>query len=264
MLSHITFGSNDLERAGAFYNEVLGLLGIVRQEARDEALGYARKRDGVPWIWIMTPSDGLPATWGNGSHLALMSESREQVDLFHAAALAKGGRDEGAPALRPHYAPDYYAAYLRDPDGNKLQAVHYGEGRIVAPGQGAISHVTLGSNDMERARAFYDGLLAVIGAERIFTLPHATAYGLPGTQKPAVLLCPAHDGRPATWGNGTHVALLAPSRAAVDAFHATALKLGSRDEGAPGPRPRYGPSYYGAYVRDLDGNKLQAACSERE
>ena len=57
---------------------------------------------------------------------------------------------------------------------------------------------------------------------------------------------------------------LGASRAAVDAFHATALKLGSRDEGAPGPRPRYGPSYYGAYVRDLDGNKLQAACTARE
>ena len=84
MLSHITFGSNDLQRAGAFYNEALSLLGIVRQESYDEALGYARKRDGAPWIWIMTPSDGLPATWGNGSHLALMSESREQVDLFHA------------------------------------------------------------------------------------------------------------------------------------------------------------------------------------
>ena len=125
MLSHVTFGSNDIARAGAFYDEVFGLLGIVRQESQADALGYARRPDGAPWIWILKPFDDLPATWGNGSHLALMAESREQVELFHAAALAKGGRDEGAPGLRADYAPDYYAAYVRDPDGNKLAFVCY-------------------------------------------------------------------------------------------------------------------------------------------
>ena len=260
MLSHVTFGSNDIQRSGAFYNEVLGLLGIVRLESYDDALGYARRRDGAPWLWILRPYDRLPATWGNGSHLALMAESREQVDLFHAAALAKGGRDEGAPSLREHYAPDYYAAYVRDPDGNKLQAVNYGEGRVMAKGQGAISHVTLGSNDLVRARGFYDSLLATLGIEQLYVEPEGAAYCLPGTQKPAFSIRRPFDGRPATWGNGTHVAFLARSRALVDGFHAKALAKGGKDEGAPGPRPHYGPTYYGAYLRDLDGNKLQAVC----
>ena len=260
MLSHVTFGSNDIQRAGAFYNEVLGLLGLVRQKSYKSALGYARRRDGAPWLWILRPYDRLPATWGNGSHLALMAESREQVDLFHAAALATGGRDEGAPGLREHYAPDYYAAYVRDPDGNKLQAVNYGEGRIMAAGQGAFSHVTVGSNDLERSLAFYDELMAVLGAERFYSEPEGTAYGLPGSQKPGFSFRRPADGRAATWGNGTHVAFLAESRAKVERFHETALRLGGAEEGAPGPRPRYGPDYFGAYVRDLDGNKLQAVC----
>ena len=83
---------------------------------------------------------------------------------------------------------------------------------------------------------------------------------MPETQKPAFSIRRPVDGRPATWGNGNHVAFLAKTRALVDEFHARALELGGADEGAPGPRPHYGPTYYGAYVRDLDGNKLQAVC----
>jgi catechol 2,3-dioxygenase-like lactoylglutathione lyase family enzyme len=75
---------------------------------------------------------------------------------------------------------------------------------------------------------------------------------------------PPFDGRPAARGNGWHCAFLAPSRAAVDAFHAAALAAGGSDEGAPGPRPQYSDNYDGAYVRDTDGNKLQAVCYHPE
>jgi catechol 2,3-dioxygenase-like lactoylglutathione lyase family enzyme len=81
----------------------------------------------MPTIYIYTPADGRPATWGNGTHVAFIADSRDQVDAFHAAALEQGGMDEGKPGLRPHYGPNYYAAYVRDPDGNKLQAVCYAE-----------------------------------------------------------------------------------------------------------------------------------------
>jgi len=76
-----------------------------------------------PKTFIGTPFDGQEARAGNGVHIAYFAADRATVDAFHAAALANGGSDEGAPGLRPHYHPNYYGAYVRDPDGNKLQAV---------------------------------------------------------------------------------------------------------------------------------------------
>ncbi len=81
--------------------------------------------DGVRELafWIGTPFDQRPASVGNGSMVAFSARSRKSVDDFHAAALANGGACEGPPGLRPHYSPDFYAAYVRDPDGNKVAAV---------------------------------------------------------------------------------------------------------------------------------------------
>jgi len=79
----------------------------------------------MPRIFIYYPFDERPATWGNGTHVAFIANSRAAVDEFHKAALTNGGFDEGAPGIRKEYKPDYYAAYVRDPDGNKLQAVCY-------------------------------------------------------------------------------------------------------------------------------------------
>jgi catechol 2,3-dioxygenase-like lactoylglutathione lyase family enzyme len=86
----------------------------------------AYERDGrMPTIYIYTPEDGRPATWGNGTHVAFIADTRAQVHAFHEQALKLGGKSEGEPGPRPHYGPNYYAAYVRDPDGNKLQAVCY-------------------------------------------------------------------------------------------------------------------------------------------
>lgn len=127
---------------------------------------------------------------------------------------------------------------------------------------GAIfSHVTLGSNDLARAQRFYDAVLVPLGLQALKIYPgEAIGYGRAGDDRAALWLLKPFDGRPATWGNGTHLAFEAPSREAVRAFHAAALAFGGFDEGAPGPRPQYSPTYYGAYVRDPDGNKLQAVC----
>ena len=84
--------------------------------------GYGEEGEGRLRIWVTTPFDKNPATAGNGSMLAFTAESRAAVDRFHAAALANGGRDEGKPGLRP-YGENFYACYVRDPDGNKLSAV---------------------------------------------------------------------------------------------------------------------------------------------
>jgi catechol 2,3-dioxygenase-like lactoylglutathione lyase family enzyme len=128
-----------------------------------------------------------------------------------------------------------------------------------------FSHITLGTNDIGKAIAFYNSVLATLGMERRYTnLEYDFAgYGEKGG-KPQVFICKPFDEAPATHGNGTHIALLAPSRKMVDAFHVAALAAGGSDEGAPGPRPQYHEHYYGAYVRDLDGNKLQACCHDPE
>ncbi len=122
MLSHVTLGSNDLERAIAFYDALLATLGIPRQETSLEhgLVGYAAAPDATPQFWIMRPINGQPASTGNGSTVAFEAPDRRTVDAFHRAGLEAGGTCEGPPGERPHYHPDYYGAYLRDLDGDKL------------------------------------------------------------------------------------------------------------------------------------------------
>jgi catechol 2,3-dioxygenase-like lactoylglutathione lyase family enzyme len=126
LFSYVTLGTNDFERAVAFYDAVMAPLGQARFYY-DPDSGWAGwgLDDPGPHLNICRPFDGKDASVGNGSMVSLLAPSREAVDLFHAAALANGGRDEGPPGLRPHYGPTFYAAYVRDPDGNKLNAVCY-------------------------------------------------------------------------------------------------------------------------------------------
>jgi catechol 2,3-dioxygenase-like lactoylglutathione lyase family enzyme len=115
-----------------------------------------------------------------------------------------------------------------------------------------IGYVTLGTNDLPRALAFYDALLAALGAKRVFEIERGVAWGT-SEQSASLAVMKPFDGAPATSGNGTMVALAADSRDKVDAAYALALRLGARDEGKPGPR---GDGFYAGYFRDLDGNKL--------
>ena len=115
-----------------------------------------------------------------------------------------------------------------------------------------LAYVTLGTNDYDKALAFYDALLGVLGASRIMGDDRMMSWGKEGG---VLAVCRPHDGAPATVGNGVMVSLQARDTAEVDALHAKALSLGGTDEGAPGPRGEEGTFYLG-YVRDLDGNKL--------
>ena len=127
MINYITLGSNDLARSARFYDAALAPLGYARLVGTDEELGYGRPpAEGEKrkcWLWVLKPFNGQPATSGNGVDLAFAAPSRAAIDAFHAAALAHGGSDEGAPGLRLRYSPTFYTAYVRDPDGNKLNAV---------------------------------------------------------------------------------------------------------------------------------------------
>lgn len=122
MFSHATIGTNDFARALPFYDHLLATLGVRRHETSLEhgMAGYALAPEASPQFWIMRPIDGAPATVGNGVTIAFEAPDRATVQAFHAAGIAAGGRDEGGPGPRPHYHADYYGAYLRDPDGNKL------------------------------------------------------------------------------------------------------------------------------------------------
>lgn len=125
-----------------------------------------------------------------------------------------------------------------------------------------LGYTTIGTNDIERARAFYDALLTEIGARRVMEFPENgfTMYGT-GARKPGLAVTRPYNGEPAQPGNGTMAALGVASREKVARLHAKALELGGADEGAPGLRTAEGErAFYGAYFRDLDGNKLCAFC----
>jgi len=124
-----------------------------------------------------------------------------------------------------------------------------------------MSHVSIGTNQSEAALTFYDKVLATIGAKRVLEFPEAVAYG---REFPEFWVHPPHDGGKASVGNGTHFGFFAASKAEVDAFYAAALEAGGTDDGKPGGRPLYGEAYYGCFVRDLDGHKIEATYWDME
>lgn len=129
MFSYVCIGTNDLPRAVAFYDAVMAPLGHLRCDL-DLMGGNATwgMDDPGPHLWVTTPFDGTAARPGNGTMFSLLSPSRAQVDAVYAAALAHGAVCDGPPGPRPQYGPHFYAAYLRDPDGNKFNTVCYAMG----------------------------------------------------------------------------------------------------------------------------------------
>jgi catechol 2,3-dioxygenase-like lactoylglutathione lyase family enzyme len=121
-----------------------------------------------------------------------------------------------------------------------------------------LHHVSVGVKDVNRAAAFYDPVLKALGYKRVMEyLPYAVAYG-ESKDRPEFWIQLPHNQSVATTGNGTHIGFIAKSKGAVNAFHEAALKAGGSNNGEPGPRPDYGPQYYGAFIYDLDGNKIEA------
>jgi catechol 2,3-dioxygenase-like lactoylglutathione lyase family enzyme len=124
IISHISIGTNNFERAVEFYDNVLSTLGCKQIMQHPGAVAYGRE---FPEFWVQTPINGHVATIGNGSHIGFVANSKEQVHEFHAAALKSGGTDDGAPGPRPDYGEAYYGCFIRDLDGNKIEATFWHE-----------------------------------------------------------------------------------------------------------------------------------------
>jgi len=122
MIDHVSVGVSDLERAARFYEAALTPLGLSRLVTRPATVGFGKS---YPEFWINLRAEMAPVAPESGVHICLRAKSPEEVDAFHAAALKAGGSSGGAPGLRPHDRVRYYAAFIADPDGNRIEAVTF-------------------------------------------------------------------------------------------------------------------------------------------
>ncbi len=122
MIDHISIGVSDLERSALFYELTLAPLGLSRLVTRPGTVGFGKT---YPEFWINLRQGMPPVAPESGSHVCLRAKSAGAVDGFHDAALKAGGSSDGAPGLRPHDRVRYYAAFIRDPDGNRIEAVTF-------------------------------------------------------------------------------------------------------------------------------------------
>jgi catechol 2,3-dioxygenase-like lactoylglutathione lyase family enzyme len=122
MIDHISVGVSDLDRAARFYEAALAALGLSRLVSRPATVGFGKT---YPEFWINLRTGMAKVAPESGVHICLRARTIEEVDAFHAAALSAGGLSDGAPGLRPHDRVSYYAAFVLDPDGNRIEAVTF-------------------------------------------------------------------------------------------------------------------------------------------
>jgi catechol 2,3-dioxygenase-like lactoylglutathione lyase family enzyme len=122
MIDHVSVGVRDLERAALFYEATLAAVGLSRLVTRPATIGFGRS---YPEFWINLRAGMAQVPPESGTHICLRAKSTGEVDAFHAAALGAGGQSDGAPGLRPHDRVRYYAAFVLDPDGNRIEAVTF-------------------------------------------------------------------------------------------------------------------------------------------
>jgi catechol 2,3-dioxygenase-like lactoylglutathione lyase family enzyme len=122
MIDHVSVGVSNLERSARFYELALAPLGLVRLVTRPATVGFGKR---YPEFWINLRAAMAEVAPDSGVHICLRAKSTDEIDAFHAAALDAGGRSDGVPGLRPHDRVRYYAAFVRDPDGNRIEAVTF-------------------------------------------------------------------------------------------------------------------------------------------
>ena len=126
MIDHVSVAVRDIAASTRFYETLLATIGIIKLETRPATVGFGKK---YPEFWINLRAGLAPVSPESGAHICFRARSTELVDAFHAAALAAGGTSDGAPGLRPSHGEGYYDAFIRDPDGNRIEAVTFVEGK---------------------------------------------------------------------------------------------------------------------------------------
>ncbi len=244
MLDHVTLRVADLDEAGAFYGLALRLLDGPEATESD---------DGVEWEdFSITPAtEDRPVTVR--LHVAFTAADRDRVDAWWQTMRDAGHLDLGPPGPRPEYSPSYYGAFVADPAGNSVEAVHHDRPRT----DGCIvDHLWLRVRDLEASMRFYAAVAPVVGCELLRRRPDRATVRR-GEGPPSFTLV---EGPPT--GN-LHLAFTAPDTATVDAFHRAGLDAGAASLGEPGERLRYHPGYYGAFLSDPDGNNVEAVFHDR-
>lgn len=246
MFDHVTIRVSDRAASEAIYAELLEILGL---EITYSTHAFAEWRD----FSITQADDAHPVT--RNLHVGFVAPSREQCHAFWEAGRAAGLADDGAPGERPQYVEDYYGAFLRDPDGNSIEAVHYGRVRR----DGIVDHLWLRTPDVGAASEFYKTIQPATGYEHDDATPGEVTVRTPA-RGGSMTFVPAGDGPPT---EHVHFAF-AGNEEQVRRFHADAIAAGYRDNGAPGERPQYHPGYYAAYVLDPDGHNVEVVDHHRE
>ncbi|MDX6409710.1 MAG: hypothetical protein QOE13_2781 [Gaiellaceae bacterium] len=242
MFDHVTIRVTERGASERFYDTVLPVLGI--HEPR-KAADYTEWRD----FSLGAATTEKPVT--RGLHVAFVAATRAQADEFWRAGTEAGYEDDGAPGSRPQYSEDYYGAFLLDPDGNSIEAVHHGASRPA----GTIDHLWIRVADVPASVSFYDTIASHAGFRLRRSTPDRAQFAGENGSFSVV------SGRPT---EPFHVAFAAPDDATVDRFHHAALAAGYRDNGAPGERSEYHSGYYGAFVLDPDGNNVEVVNHNRD
>jgi catechol 2,3-dioxygenase-like lactoylglutathione lyase family enzyme len=234
VFDHVTIRVSDREASERFYRTVLSAIGSEPTHAGPE---FAEWDD----FSLTQASDDRPAT--KRLHVAFVAPSHEGVDAFWRAGTEGGYEDDGKPGPRPQYRRDYYGAFLLDPDGNSIEAVHHG-----AMHGGGIDHLWFRVANVAASRRFYERVAPHTGFELSRAAPDQVQFV--GRESSFTL----RQGRPT---ENVHMAFPAEDNTAVEAFHQAATSAGYRDCGRPGERPQYHAGYYGAYVLDPDGHNVE-------
>jgi catechol 2,3-dioxygenase-like lactoylglutathione lyase family enzyme len=238
-IDHVTIRVSDLGAACTLYDRCFDLLAFDGERA--DGAHFREWND-------FSLSDRGPTT--TGLHVGFAARSREQVDAWWHGMTAAGSPADGAPGPRPEYGSDYYGGFVRDLDGNSIEAVHHGTAN---PDTGVIDHLWVRVHDLEAARQLYTAVAPVVG---VHVNDHGDRIQLVTTSGTCSFLA----GPPTA---NLHLAFGVDDNAAVDAFHAAGLAAGAPDNGAPGERAVYHAGYYGAFLIDPGGNNIEAVCHNR-
>jgi catechol 2,3-dioxygenase-like lactoylglutathione lyase family enzyme len=243
VFAHVTIRAADRSLSEVFYRTALGALAIEPTHQQPEIVAWD------DFAIVGADADRPPT---RHLHVGFVAPSREGVGRFWHAGIEAGYRDDGAPGPRAQYKPDYFGAFLLDPDGNSAEAVAHDDTRR----GGNIDHLWIGVADLARSDAFYRTIARYTGLR----LGRSWEAGQQFRGAWATFSLVA-DGRPAT--EDLHVAFPAPDQQTVQDFHRVAVEAGYVSNGEPGERPQYAPGYYAAFVLDPDGNNIESVFRAR-